>query len=69
MSSDQIRTALLRLHQERGKLSHFCRDNQLNYATVFRFMTTPGRQLEHDTALAVINALPQALKVAAQEAA
>lgn len=69
MSSAQIRAALLKLHSTRGRLSRFCKANTLNYHTLMKFMTTPDRQLEHDTAVAVINALPDDLKQQQLEAA
>ena len=69
MNTQQIRTALKRLHTTRGALVTLCNDHGLNYPTLFKFMCKDGRQLEHDTALAVINALPDSLKQQIQEAA
>ena len=69
MSSEQIRAALQQLHSTRGRLSSFCKASSLNYHTLMKFITTPGRQLEHDTAVAVINALPADMKQQQAEAA
>lgn len=69
MSSEQIRAALQQLHSVRGRLSAICKTHNLNYHTIIKFMVTPGRQLEHDTAVAVINALPAEFKQSQPEAA
>lgn len=69
MKTQQIRVALKQLHTTRGALATLCNQNGLNYPTLFKFMCKEGRQLEHDTALAVINALPTNLKQQVQEAA
>lgn len=69
MSSEQIRAALQQVHSVRGRLSTICKTHDLNYYTLLKFMATPGRQLEHDTALAVIKALPAEFKQTQPEAA
>lgn len=68
MSTNQIRAALKQLHTKRGALVTLCNQHGLNYPTLFKFMNTEGRQLEHDTAVAVINALPAELKACLEAA-
>lgn len=63
MTTDQIRNSLQVMHKDRGRLAAFAEANQLNYNLLIKFMTNPGRQLWHDNAQAIINALPPEFKI------
>ncbi len=69
MTTQQIRTALIEMHKTRGRLMAFCKTNNLNYNLILKFMTNPERQLWHDNAQQIIDALPDELKPKVQEAA
>ncbi|MCL1076489.1 MULTISPECIES: hypothetical protein [Shewanella] len=56
MTTQQIRQHLLQLHRQRGKLRAFAEAHQLNYNSLFKFMTGNG-QLWHDNAVHIINAI------------
>ncbi|MEC4090122.1 hypothetical protein [Pseudoalteromonas rubra] len=58
MTSDQIRCALTKMHQTRGKLMAFCNTHKLNYNLIIKFLNDPKRQLWHDNAQRIIDALP-----------
>lgn len=62
MTTDQIRSALKKMHQQRGRLMTFATANKLNYNLLIKFMSKPERQLWHDNAQQIINALPQEFK-------
>jgi hypothetical protein len=62
MTTEQLRHSLNLMHQTRGRLLAFARDNQLNYNLLVKFIGNPSRQIWHETAQQIIDALPSDLK-------
>ncbi|WP_404389937.1 hypothetical protein [Pseudoalteromonas phenolica] len=62
MTTNQIRSALLKMHNTRGQLMDFCKANELNYNLILKFISNPSRQLWHDNAQKIIDALPEQFK-------
>lgn len=62
MTTNQIRRALMQMHETRGQLMEFCNKHELNYNLIIKFINNPRRQLWHDNAQQIIDALPDEYK-------